>query len=248
MMMTTPARLGISIFIVVSVLIASRHHCHASQDALTKNESVKDVDHETLVSPGKVFQMGFFEPDTSQNGGNHRYLGIWYYADPKTVVWVANRDNPISPGSAVLAIEDDGNLVVKDRYRKYFTTGLPPASGGRTLKLSDTGNAILEDKSGSVVWSSFGFPTDTFLPGMYMEKTMKLTSWKSQHDPGTGKFVFQKDQVFGYNNFTIFTDKKLHWKSGFGLKAARTRPKCRWKQSTCYRTRPDNGSLSARDA
>ncbi|KAJ9550173.1 hypothetical protein OSB04_014218 [Centaurea solstitialis] len=216
-MMTTPARLGISIFIV-SVLIASRHHCHASHDALTKNESVKDADNETLVSPGKVFQMGFFNSDPSQNG-KHRYLGIWYYADPKTVVWVANRDNPISRGSSVLTIEDDGNLVVKDTYRKYFTTGLPPASGGRTLKLSDAGNAILEDKSGSVAWSSFGFPTDTFLPGMYMEKSMKLISWKSQNDPGTGKFVFQKDQVFGYNNFTVFSDKTLHWRSGFGLES-----------------------------
>ncbi|KAI3736242.1 hypothetical protein L6452_15780 [Arctium lappa] len=195
------------------ILFVSRHRCQASQDNL-----LKDEDHETLVSPGKVFQMGFFETESNQNG-NHRYVGIWYYADPKTLVWVANRDNSLSPGSSVLSIEDDGNLVVKDKYRRYFTTGLPPSSSVRTLKLLDTGNAILEDKSGKLVWSTFSFPTDTFLPGMYMEKVMKLTSWKSQHDPGTGQFVFQKDQVFGYNNFTIFTDKKLHWKSGFGLES-----------------------------
>ncbi|KAI3688496.1 hypothetical protein L2E82_46116 [Cichorium intybus] len=42
---------------------------------------------------------------------------------------------------------------------------------------------------------SFVFPTDTFLPGMYMEKSMKLTSWKTQNDPWIRSFVFQKDQV-----------------------------------------------------
>ncbi|KVI04195.1 Apple-like protein [Cynara cardunculus var. scolymus] len=215
--MMTSVKFSIFIFSTF-ILFTSRQRCQASQDNLTKNESVKDEDHETLVSPGKVFQMGFFKPESNQND-DRRYLGIWYYTDPKTVVWVANRDNPLSSGSSVLAIENDGNLVVKDKYREYFTTGLPPSSSVRTLKLLDTGNAILEDKSRNVVWSSFSFPTDTFLPGMYMEKAMKLTSWKSQHDPGTGMFVFQKDQVFGYNNYTIFADKKLHWKSGFGLES-----------------------------
>ncbi|XP_076931375.1 G-type lectin S-receptor-like serine/threonine-protein kinase At4g03230 [Bidens hawaiensis] len=160
--------------------------------------------------------MGFL----AIGNGNQRYLGIWYSMDPKTIVWVANRDNPISSTSSVLTVEDDGNLVIKDRSQRYFTTRLPSISKARTLKLLDTGNLILADESsGTIVWSSFSYPTDTFLPGMYMEKTMKLTSWRSQHDPATGTFVFQKDQVFGYNNYTIFADKKLHWKSGSGLES-----------------------------
>ncbi|KAK9065157.1 hypothetical protein SSX86_016540 [Deinandra increscens subsp. villosa] len=206
----------IFIFWVLFVFLSSPG-CHASaRDSLAKKESIRFESHDTLVSPGKIFEMGFF----NQNG-NQRYAGIWYYMDPKTIVWVANRDSPsaASSRSTVLAIEDDGNLVVKDDSRRYFTTGLPSSSGSRTLKLLDTGNLILTDESGSEVWSSFSFPTDTFLPGMYMEKTMKLTSWKSQNIPATGTFVFQKDQVFGYNNYTIFNGKALHWKSGSGLES-----------------------------
>ncbi|PWA88964.1 S-locus glycoprotein domain-containing protein [Artemisia annua] len=205
------------IFSTLFVLILSPR-CDAQQEKLTKNGSIRDKNHETLTSPAKVFQMGFFglEP-------NQRYLGIWYYADPKTIVWVANRDNPVSSSSSssFLTIENDGNLVVKDKSRTYFTTGLPSASGSAswTLKLEDTGNLILQDGSGKQMWSSFSFPTDTFLPGMYMEKAMKLTSWKTQNDPGSGSYVFQKDTVFGYNNYTIFYGKRLHWKSGFGLES-----------------------------
>ncbi|GKA32429.1 G-type lectin S-receptor-like serine/threonine-protein kinase [Tanacetum coccineum] len=197
------------------VLILSPR-CDAQQEKLTKNGSIRDKNHETLTSPAKVFQMGFFglEP-------NQRYLGIWYYADPKTIVWVANRDNPVSSSSSFLTIENDGNLVVKDNSRKHFSTGLPSASGSAswTLKLEDTGNLILQDGLGKQMWSSFSFPTDTFLPGMFMEKGVKLTSWKAQNDPGSGNYVFQKDTVFGYNNYTIFAGKRLHWKSGIGLES-----------------------------
>ncbi|KAI3774028.1 hypothetical protein L1987_48570 [Smallanthus sonchifolius] len=206
----------IFIFIFILLVIIASPGCHASQDSLAKNGSIRDEDHDTLVSPRKVFQMGFFRSQI----GNQRFLGIWYYMDPKTVVWVANRENPVSSTSSILTIEDDGNLAVKDKDNKYFATRLPSSSGSRTLKLLDTGNLILVDESNSWVWSSFSFPTDTFLPGMYMEKNMKLTSWKTQHNPATGTFVFQKDQVFGYNNYTIFDEKKLHWKSGFGLESS----------------------------
>ncbi|CAH1433666.1 unnamed protein product [Lactuca virosa] len=209
-MTTTPIKLVLFFFTVVVVFLSS----HGAKEILLKNEVIRDANHETLVSPGKIFQMGFFELQP-----NHRYVGIWYYLDPKTIVWVANRDSPISSSSSIITIQDDGNFVVKDSSMNYFTTNLHSGSGSdrRTLKLSDTGNAILTDESGKHFWSSFAFPTDTFLPGMYMEKTMKIVSWKTPNDPGTGSFVFQKDQVFGYNNYTVFTGKSLHWKSGFGL-------------------------------
>lgn len=206
-MTTTPIKLFLFFFTAV-VFLSS----HEAKEILLKNEVIRDANHETLISPGKIFQMGFFELQP-----NHRYVGIWYYFDPKTIVWVANRDSPISSSSSIVTIQDDGNFVVKDSSTNYFTTNLHSGSGRRTLKLSDTGNAILADESGKHLWSSFAFPTDTFLPGMYMEKTMKIISWKTPNDPGTGSFVFQKDQVFGYNNYTVFTGKSLHWKSGFGL-------------------------------
>ncbi|KAL8229476.1 hypothetical protein R6Q57_014376 [Mikania cordata] len=208
--------LNITIFIL-SLFLFTYPRCHASQDELAKNELLRDGNRDTLVSSQKIFEMGFFK--MGDQSENQRYLGIWYYMDPETIVWVANRDNPVSSSSCILTIEDDGNLVLKDTFHIYFTTSLPSSPELRSLKLSDSGNLILANESGFSVWSSFTYPTDTFLPGMYMEKTTKLTSWKTRHNPATGTFVFQNDQVFGYNNYTIFDGKKLYWKSGFGLES-----------------------------
>ena len=47
----------------------------------------------TLVSKAESSALGFFSPGNSSN----RYLGIWYNNIPvRTVVWVANRLNPIN--------------------------------------------------------------------------------------------------------------------------------------------------------
>ena len=78
--------------------------------------------NQTLVSPGGVFQLGFFSPD---GGAGRRYLGIWYYgireARP-TVVWVANRDAPVtnttaSPAPTLSLAASTSDLVLSDADR-----------------------------------------------------------------------------------------------------------------------------------
>lgn len=151
-----------------------------------------------LESPGEKFRFGFF-PHT--NTDLKRYVGIWYTNDPKTVVWVANRDNPVLGATGFVTVADDGNAKVlnKDETHVYFSTNIDVVAAEGTaitaLKLTDTGNAVLIDLvSGMILWQSFENPTDTFLPGMFMGKNMKLTSWKSVKDPGSGRFKFQQDQ------------------------------------------------------
>jgi hypothetical protein len=39
-------------------------------------------------------------------------VGIWYTVSSETVVWVANRDTPVSDHSGVLKVTDDGILVL----------------------------------------------------------------------------------------------------------------------------------------
>ncbi|KAF3455593.1 hypothetical protein FNV43_RR00227 [Rhamnella rubrinervis] len=70
-----------------------------------------DGDGDVLVSNGETFALGFFSPGKS----NYRYVGIWYHKIPeKTVVWVANRDNPINDTSGFLSIDTQGNFVLFD--------------------------------------------------------------------------------------------------------------------------------------
>ncbi|KAF3456563.1 hypothetical protein FNV43_RR01217 [Rhamnella rubrinervis] len=76
-----------------------------------------DGDGDVLVSNGETFALGFFSPGKS----NYRYVGIWYHKIPeKTVVWVANRDNPINDTSGFLSIDTQGNFVLLTTMIKQF--------------------------------------------------------------------------------------------------------------------------------
>ncbi|XP_073268383.1 uncharacterized protein [Populus alba] len=81
----------------------------SSIDIIAPNQSIKDGD--VLVSGGQRFALGFF----SRGNSTGRYMGIWYHkVSEQTVVWVANRDNPVSGTSGVLAIDNQAS-----GYRKF---------------------------------------------------------------------------------------------------------------------------------
>ncbi|KAL4294872.1 hypothetical protein S83_064271 [Arachis hypogaea] len=69
-------------------------------DSIHVSQSLSDG--MTLVSQGAKFELGFFNPG---NSSHKRYLGIWYKKIPiQTVVWVANRANPINDFSGILTM------------------------------------------------------------------------------------------------------------------------------------------------
>lgn len=181
---------------------------------------VRDEMRETLVSSGERFELGFFTPYGRNDG--KKYLGIWYYGySPQTVVWVANRENPLDNSRGVFSLGQDGNLQVMDGNRtSYWSARIESTSSSssftRRLKLMDSGNLVLiqEAANGSaILWQSFDYPTDTFLPGMKINKNFMLTSWKSPSDPAPGDFKFQLDER--KKQYIIMKNGSIpHWKSG----------------------------------
>eukprot|EP00261_Vitis_vinifera_P037743 XP_019078986.1 PREDICTED: G-type lectin S-receptor-like serine/threonine-protein kinase At4g03230 isoform X2 [Vitis vinifera] len=179
-------------FVLCSVLYCS------ARDTITPEDWLSN-DGETVVSAGKTFELGFFNPGGSSKIG--RFVGIWYYrSKPQRVVWVANRKNPLplsDTPSGVFAIKEDGQLKVLDangtvHWHSDIETSL---STGRVVKLMDSGNLVLSyNRSGKILWESFHNPTDTFLPGMKMDETLTLTSWLSSVDPAPGNYTFKIDQ------------------------------------------------------
>ncbi|MFS7979055.1 putative protein kinase RLK-Pelle-DLSV family [Helianthus anomalus] len=91
---------------------------------------------------------------------------------------------------------------------------LPEGAPLTTLKLLDTGNVVLIDvELRCILWQSFETPTDTFLPGMKMGRNLKLTSWRTVTDPGSGSFKFQRDP--GTTRYSIVNGSTTFlWKSG----------------------------------
>ncbi|KAG6751358.1 hypothetical protein POTOM_045892 [Populus tomentosa] len=186
-------------------------------DSLTRNSPIRDSRGETIVSNGEKFELGFFTPNGSTE---RRYVGIWFYkSSPRTVVWVANRDNPLLDHSGVFSVDENGNLEILDgRGRSFWSINLEkPSSMNRIAKLMDTGNLVVSDEDDEkhltgILWQSFENPTETFLPGMKLDEDMALISWKSYDDPASGNFSFQLDREA--NQFVIWKRSIRYWRSG----------------------------------
>ncbi|KAL8506090.1 hypothetical protein ACS0TY_017084 [Phlomoides rotata] len=111
------------------------------RDILTTATTIfTDNTTSSLISSGGSFELGFFSPNNSDN----RYVGIWYWKIPvRTVVWVANKDNPLTGTSGVLKVVEPGILallnenVIKEggilRYRSGPWNGVS-FSGSRNLR------------------------------------------------------------------------------------------------------------------
>ncbi|GMY37024.1 G-type lectin S-receptor-like serine/threonine-protein kinase RKS1 [Fagus crenata] len=186
-----------------------------SLDTLTPNQSIKDG--QSLISKEKNFALGFFSRGNSSN----RYLGIWYVkVTQHTVVWVANRNDPINDTSGVLSINQFGNLDLHDGYNHLVWSTNVSVQGtiiSPVAQLQDSGNLVLVQDyiNEQMLWQSFDYPTDTLLPKMKLGLNRKtgldrfLTSWKSQDDPGSGDCLYKMNpsgnpQVFLYKGSTLY--------------------------------------------
>lgn len=172
--------------------------CSCQTDRITSSQFIKDP--ESIVSNGNIYKLGFFSPEESSD----RYVGIWYTnISEQTVIWVANRNNPVKNSSGILTISEDGNLVVlSEENRIIWSSNVSISATNTSAQLLDSGNLVLQNNSdGNRIWESFHQPSDSFLLQMTLStdarigKNLQLVSWKSPSDPSTGNFSFGIGQV-----------------------------------------------------
>ncbi|CAL5336218.1 unnamed protein product [Camellia sinensis] len=201
----------------------TNHLSLGAVDTISATQSLSG--DQTIVSAGGTFEMGFYKPGKSSN----YYISMWYYeVSPKTIVWVANRDIPISNKySSVLKILD-GNLVLLNESQiiiwstnhKSTTT---TSSNFVAAVLGDDGNLVLRDGSNSnstkPIWQSFDHPTHTWLPGSkfaYDKRTnthQVLTSWKNSEDPSPGLFSLNLDAT-SIQFLLLWNGSEQYWTGG----------------------------------
>lgn len=171
------------------------HSAIATNSTLTPAQNL--TDGQALVSPNQRFELSFFSPGNSKN----RYLGVHYHNLPLTVVWVANKNHPITDASGQLTVTENGALVIKNGSDGIvWDTNGTEAGNSPILQLLDSGNLVVrENESGDFIWESFDYLSDTLLPGMKLGWNMKtglnrvMRSWKSNEDPSDGEFSFSLD-------------------------------------------------------
>lgn len=136
-------------------------------DSIASTQSIRD-NGTTLVSQGGDFELGFFSPGKSKK----RYLGIWYKKIPiQTVVWVANRVNPINDSSGILTLNSTGSLILSQNdVVVWHTNSQQTTPQNPVAQILDSGNLVVREENEadpeSYMWQSFDFPSDTLLPGI----------------------------------------------------------------------------------
>ncbi|KAI3711406.1 hypothetical protein L2E82_41472 [Cichorium intybus] len=205
----------ITIFLLV---FASLQLSSSTQSKSCSNPSSSKViiaGNSTIHSKNRTFVLGFF----NTNEESKWYLGIWYASIPTpTYVWVANRETPLSSRDSSSLEIDCGRLTVKDNSDSRCDVVWESADGNfegdGDVKLQEDGDLVLMDPRGIVMWRSFDFPADTFLPGMNLTVGQTLTCWKSTNDPAPGKYSLRLKPP-DYGEVELLVDNnRTYWTSG----------------------------------
>ncbi|KAJ4703327.1 Receptor-like kinase [Melia azedarach] len=192
-------------------------------DIITRKRFISDGHNESLVSSGGIFRLGFFSPGQSR----FRYIGIWFNKiSIQSVVWVANRVTPIKNFAGIFKIDENGNLAVFDGNdsSSLWSTNVSVPTRSTKAKLLDSGNLVLlaeneREKTETILWQSFDYPTDTLLPGMKFGLNKKtglihtISSWKSSDDPAPGEFSNRLDPS-GLPQFFMYKGTIPYWRAG----------------------------------
>ncbi|KAK2656275.1 hypothetical protein Ddye_009327 [Dipteronia dyeriana] len=197
----------IIIFFVLStssLTTAQQRHSNISSGSLTPTKTA------TWVSKSGLYAFGFYQR------GNGYSVGVFLAGIPeKTVVWTANRDDPpVSDNATLLFTATDGRLVLQtpQGQETYIADISQTVSYASML---DTGNFVLCNSDGGIMWQSFAHPTDTLLPTQRLPAGMQLISSASKTDQSTGTFglYMQRDgNLVQYPNDAI-TIPTAYWAS-----------------------------------
>ncbi|CAL4931627.1 unnamed protein product [Urochloa decumbens] len=176
----------------------------ASPDTLPLRSSLSVDKRQTdvLRSPDDTFTCGFYSIYD-----NAFTFSIWYTNSAnKTVVWTANRGRPVHARGAAVTLRKDGALVLTDYDDTvvWQTEGDP--AGVQYAQLLDTGNLVMKNSSGMVVWQSFDSPTDTLLPTQHITAATKLVSTAGLHVPGHYIFHFTDSSILSL----VYDDVDVH--------------------------------------
>ncbi|KAL6283761.1 hypothetical protein ACE6H2_014690 [Prunus campanulata] len=190
----------ITLIFFASLIQFSVLNLSTGADTISALESIMGSD--TLVSSGQSFELGLFSAGNSKTW----YLGLWYKNFPNTVVWVANRENPLARSNGALTLTKNGSLVLLDQMNNIiWSTISSQIVENPVAQLLETGNLVVRDKaetgSEHYIWQSFNFPSDTLLPDMKVGWDFRtglnrfLTSWKNASDPSLGEYTYGIDNL-----------------------------------------------------
>ncbi|KAI5430099.1 hypothetical protein KIW84_034611 [Lathyrus oleraceus] len=205
------------LFSVSFILCFYLLHVSVGTDTITSSQYIKIKGPETLISKDGNFTLGVFSPKNSTK----RYVGIWWKLQ-STVIWVANRNQPLNDSNGIITISEDGNLVILNGQEQVVWSSNVSNIGSNTRsEFSEFGNLVLsESTTGKILWQSIQHPSDTLLPSMKLSTnkrtgtSIKIKSWKSPTDPSIGNFFCSTVERLHIIEVFIWNGTRPYWRSG----------------------------------
>ncbi|TKY49021.1 G-type lectin S-receptor serine/threonine-protein kinase [Spatholobus suberectus] len=211
---------GLTLLLLCLVLLSNKIAAATVRETINTVQPINDG--QTIVSAGETFVLGFFSPGNSKN----RYVGIWYNKIPtQKVVWVANRDNPLTDSSGILKLNENGVLVLLSHNKTVvWSSNTTRSAQYPVAMLLDSGNFIVKDGNNNndakdLLWQSFDYPVDTILPGQKFGRNLitgfnrYMSSWNSSDDPSKGEYSYQID-ISGYPQFVLREGSEKRYRFG----------------------------------
>ncbi|KAK4756425.1 hypothetical protein SAY87_006552 [Trapa incisa] len=181
---------GISLMAAVSLLLLSLNIAFLLQSVVSQRNSTifpgSSISPATpnssyWLSPSGIYAFGFIP-----RGSDGYSVGIFMAGiPPKTVVWMANRDDPPVPANSTLSLSASGGLLLQSTQSNGIAT---PGQTTVSASMLDSGNFVLYNSQQNITWQSFDRPTDTILEGQHLSAGQELYSGASDTDPSTGIF------------------------------------------------------------
>ncbi|KAF3443788.1 hypothetical protein FNV43_RR13478 [Rhamnella rubrinervis] len=194
-------------------------HICLGADTISANQSLSG--DQTIVSAGGIFELGFNKPGNSSK----YYICMWYKQIPvDNIVWVANREKPVSDRFSSELRISNGNLVLfnESKIPIWSTNVSSTTSTSVSAVLRDDGNLVLTDgpaTSPRPLWESFDNPAHIWLPGSKIgydnrtKRNQRLISWTNSEDPAPGLFSLELET--SDNSYRIrWNMSKSYWTSG----------------------------------
>jgi hypothetical protein len=195
-------------FLLLSAIFAQQ-----GQSIVKPGSFLTPTTNPSWPSPSGLYAFGFYKQ------GNGYAVGIFLARLPqKTVVWTANRDKPPVPADSKLNFTSDGRLVLQSAQGAETLLASFPEDGS-SVSMLDTGNFVLLNSANQMIWQSFDFPTDTFLPTQKLFHGQVLYSSVSDTNKSTGIFrvLMQEDGWLAmYPVGTPYTLEYGYWGAGIG--------------------------------
>ncbi|XP_056167084.1 G-type lectin S-receptor-like serine/threonine-protein kinase SD2-5 [Syzygium oleosum] len=122
-----------------------------------------------LLSNSSIFGFAFVQA----SGPTLYSLAVVHFRS-NTVVWSANRDNPVT-NSDTFDFDENGDAFLQKAGSTVWSTNTS-GRGVSAIELQDSGNLVMLGKDSTVVWQSFDHPTDTLLSNQDFTQGMRLMS------------------------------------------------------------------------